>query len=223
LHFFTSGGRDVHTVPRLIFAAGERSIGMPPTPVHYKEDDNWKFFVTGLDTLYRIEAMRLVREVVFESENYLRHNTATKRADDDEKTMILGMTEGENYWILRRQIIRSPGGIAGDFEVPFILVDKQTLQATNIRLQDDVFQLLSGTFFGEHLNWTDGQKPFQGNLLYTIADADEVVELLKNRSGEVDPKMQRELDKLKGLEAEDNPVIFVFKLKESIEFSAGRV
>lgn len=91
------------------------------------------------------------------------------------------------------------------------------MQATNIRLRDDVFQLLSGTCFGENLNWPDGQKPFQRNLMYTIVNADELVELLKNRSGEVKLKIQIELNNLENLQEEDNPAIFLFTLKNSIK------
>lgn len=161
--------------------------------------------------------MHLVPEVVFESEKYLNYNTTTKHEEYDRKVLVLSITEGKTYWLLLRQIIRVPLSIGNNFEVPFVFVDKHSMQATNIRLQDDVFGLLSGTLFGENCDPPDGQKPFQDNLLYTIVNADELVELLRNRSGEVTPEAQVELKKLQNLQEDDNPVIFVFKLKDSIK------
>ena len=217
VHFFTNDGRDVSDIPRLIFAARKHSIGLPPAPVHYKKNGRWKFFVTGLDTLFRIEDMRLVPEVVLQSEKYVNYNTVTKQEEFDRKALILSIAEGKDYWLLVRQILRIPLSVGHNFEVPFVFIDKNSMQATNIRLQDDVFGLLSGTFFGENLNWPDGQKPFQHNLLYTIVNADELVELLKNRSGEVTSEAQIELNKLENLQEDDNSVIFLFTLKDSIK------
>jgi hypothetical protein len=215
IHFFLSDGTKVSDIPRLKFSTSQRPLAMPPSPAHYMKGNSWKFFVNGLDTLFRIEKMHLVPEVVFQSENFVDYNAITKPEEFDGKELVLSITEGTNYWLLFRQVLQISMGTS--WEVPFVLIYKNSLKAINVRLIDDVFQLFPETFFGTNLNWPDGRKPFQGNLMYTVVNADELLELLKNQTGKLDPKMQIELDKLKNLNVDDNPVIFQFKLRSSVD------
>src|SRR5690606_944201 len=99
IHFFTSDGRTVGNIPRLIFPKDKPVMALPPAPAHYKKSDTWRFFVTGLDTLFRIEDVRLVPEVVFKSNNYVNYNTVTRQQELDKKMLILSIADGENYWL----------------------------------------------------------------------------------------------------------------------------
>jgi len=111
--------------------------------------------------------------------------------------------------------LQSPMGIS--WEVPFIFIDKNSLKAINIQLKDDIFHLFPDTFFGKNLNWSDGRKPFQGNLMYTVVNADELTEMLQNRTGELGPEIEIEIEKLRYLKEDDNPVVFQFTLRSSIK------
>ncbi len=215
INFFSSDGQVVKVIRRTIFSSQESALGLPPSPVRYKKGDSWKFFVTGLDTLFRIEEFGLVPEVVFRSKSFVNYMTITKTEEFYEKQLILSMAEGENYWLLFRQILMPNFG--ANWDAPIVFIDKHSLQAINIRLIDDIFKMFPQTFFGENWNTRNGRKPFEDNQMYMVINADELVELLKDREGEGSPKMQLELEKLKNLKEDENPVIILFTLKDTIE------
>lgn len=211
IHFFNMDGRKVRDVPRMIYPEGE-GMGNFLAPPHYKKNGIWKFFVSGMDTLFRVEDMRLVPEVVFEGESYLDPNVH----DGEEtrgKAVVLAITEGENYWMFLRMIYRA-GTEA--FAAPLTLINKETLGVTNLKLTDDLLHLFNELITLQNLTWPEGQKPFQDGQMYLTMDAVDVVEMLKNRSEDVSPEFQTELDKLENLKEDDNPVIFLFTFKDSI-------
>lgn len=197
----------------------DASPRLEPAPVRYKYNGIWKYFKSNMDTVFRIKDMRLEPEVVFQGENYINSSTIGQK-DLNGKSWISSIAERQNYWLLLPTTVHRMGS-SRESEIPLIYVDKNSLKSINIHLNDDVFSIFPRTYFSENWNWRmrhDGRAPFQDSLMYLKVNADELVNLLKNRSEDIDPKFQSELSKLNDLKQEDNPVIFLFTLKDQITF-----
>ncbi len=227
LVFYNNEGTISRVIPRTTFPEATRK-GFIPTPW---DNSVWdykgkiKVFLPGIDTIYTLENRELIPAGILLSGNKsLPYDKILSQEELKGKYRIRILAETEYNWFIEKSVINSvkliqyaPNTWGGQFDEDsrIIIIDKKSGNAAQCKFKDDLYG-----FFPEeaisYITWHRSGKLFLALPPVNIQDMIKEYEL----KGNVPSAIAERLKLIKQIKEDDNPVIFLFTLKDRIKIEA---
>lgn len=223
LVFYNSDGKIISQVPRIEYPP-KNYKGYTPSPWDpslYRFNNEWRLYMQGNDTVFRIMDFKLTPvAVIAPNAKTLPFNKPLATDELTGKNSFNILAETENNWFINKTIIDKaevrefrPGEWGGGFYTTrqLLIVDKKSKNGINARLVDDIFGLFPPEAF-VGLTWRDGK-------IFFAIQAIHLSKLMKDLKPEKITSQEAKtiIDNLKTLPEDSNPVIFSFTLKERVK------
>lgn len=223
LVFYDKDGRVIRKIPRKTYPPKNTkkytpgSLGSSPSLYQYK--DQWRLYMSGNDTVFRIRDLKLYPlAVLVPGKNILPFNGTLSPNQLSGKYSLGILTETNGNWFLKKNVIseadlkrRQTGRwrVSIETEDRIIVIDKQNSKGARIELIDDIFHIFPSNLLSMGLQWTDKRMffaipPIKLKELIEKGNLDKV----KNQ------KTKEIIDEIKQMPNDANPVIFSFTLKD---------
>lgn len=223
LIFYNSKGRIIKTIPRREYPpAGNTGYTPSPwDPSVYIYNGIWKLYMQGNDTIFKIENMGLVPDgLLLPDRNSLTFNRTSPPDGQIGKTSFSILSETEENWFINKTIITEakinewkPGQWGGSFRTDrhLIIIDKKSRKAIDAKLTDDIFHLFTPEMLAQGVRWQDNRFSIAMQATYIP----KLLEGLKDQPASKEANAI--IDQLRAKPVDDNPVIFLFTLKDRIK------
>lgn len=224
--FYNNNGEVLKQIPRREYLP-KNSKGYYPSPWNpslYRFDDQWRLYMQGNDTVFKLLDMKLIpTAVLIPDQNALKFNKSIPPEELVGKYTLGILTETSYNLFINKEITiktdikeyqpgRWGGSSSGRHQL--IIVDKSSKKAINANLTDDIFKLFPNEFLSERLKWQD-------NRMFIALQATALAKLIKdlNENTITDPDAKKLLEKLRSIPVDNNPIIFSFSLKDRFRIS----
>ena len=188
----------------------------------YAYEPDWRIYVEGIDTLYTVKNKDLVPVgILHPGKGMLDYNKVTDPKYLKGKFSLGFLAETDNNLFLRKSVIKKadvkqykPGHWGGmfDTEEVLIIIDKKTGKGAICKAKDDLYGFITGKKF----SWFDWHPGGYVSYGIPVPDLQKMISDYESQQ-EVAPEISARLQPLKKLNEEDNPVLFLFKVKKYIE------
>lgn len=190
----------------------------------YSSGGERKIYFPEDHTIYRVAGQELVPEAVIRpGENGTPFNELTSPENIVGTHRLEILSETDRNWFIKKMIYteadfeesqNQPGRWGGRFETreELLVIDKETARGRAYTFTDDLLYMLPEIFSQNLLPWQENFGAYMVLSPDLFLKFQEESEMLDRRS----PEVKRELEKLNGLTADDNFIIFAFPFREEI-------
>jgi hypothetical protein len=224
--FYNSNGNILKKIPRRLYPQKNLTEYTPSVgaPSLYKYSDGWRLFMEGNDTIFKIVDMNLIPvAILVNTQDVLPYNKPVISDELPGKYSLEILAENSNNLYIDRTVIKkvdlrqfSPGQWGGSFtnDHQLLIIDKKSGKANLFRITDDIFNLFPEEIFSQILKW-------QGDKIFFSVPPIFISKLLKERKiNNVNNDSARAIiEKLETIPPDDNPVIFIFSLKDRVKIA----
>ncbi len=224
LYFYTDNGKITRSIPRTHYPP-ENTKEYVPSPWEnsvFSSNGERKIYFQGIDTVFTIQDKDLLPScVIHHVPKMIDYNKTISPQYLKGRFFLFIPGETKNNLFLQKSVIKKadvkqyrPGRWGGAFrtEEALVIIDKKNGKGAVCKIEDDLFGFIPEKIF-QQLTWhPDGYV----SLYMSIPLLQEMIKDYEDSHPDIPPETAARLKPLKALHEEDNPVIFLFKLKDHI-------
>ncbi len=221
LCFFTDNGKITQSIPRTQYPPKTKEY-VPITWGNsvFTYNGQWNIYFPGIDTVFTIQDKELIPSCILHSGPKIQqYNKSISPQYLKGRFSLFIQGETKNNLFIQKSVITKadvkqyrPGRWGGAFDTKeaLIIIDKKSGKGAVCKIKDDLFGFIPEKIF-QRLTWhPDGYVSFY----LSIPRLQEMIKNYENGHPDIPPENAARLKPLKALHEDDNPVIFLFRLKD---------
>jgi hypothetical protein len=220
-------GNIIHRIPRIVYppSAGKGFTPMGASSSVHSYNDKWLMYSPGDDTVYSLTGENVTHEYILDrGSNGQKYNTIVEPESVIGKYSYSIPCETDDQWLIScsemtKAELREyrPGQWGGmyDFRDELAIIGKDKDRALRMEVYDDMYGIIDKRILNSSHYYTSDNK-----IVIPRQASDLKVHIAEKLSeADLDPGQRQRLEDLDSrIDENSNPVVFIYYLKDNIEF-----